>query len=56
MARIAASEAFYYLDAPIRRVAGAETPIPYNPNLERAAVPQEDDIYVAALRLVREGH
>ncbi|HKT39323.1 MAG TPA: alpha-ketoacid dehydrogenase subunit beta [Ktedonobacterales bacterium] len=56
VARIAASEAFYYLDAPIRRLGGADTPIPYNPNLERAAVPQEDDIYAAAVRLVREGH
>ncbi|HEX6542873.1 MAG TPA: alpha-ketoacid dehydrogenase subunit beta [Ktedonobacterales bacterium] len=54
-ARIAASEAFNYLDAPIRRLAGADTPIPYSPILERAAVPQEDDIYAAALRLVREG-
>jgi len=53
VARIAASEAFYYLDAPIRRLAGAEVPIPYNPILERAAVPQEDDIVAAARALVR---
>jgi pyruvate/2-oxoglutarate/acetoin dehydrogenase E1 component len=59
VARIASSEAFYYLDAPIRRLAGAEVPIPYNPALERAAVPQEDDIVAAARALVhgprREG-
>lgn len=54
-ARIAGSEAFYYLDAPVRRLGGAESPIPYNPRLERAAVPQEDDIVAAARRLVREG-
>lgn len=54
-ARIVDSEAFYYLDAPVRRLAGAETPIPYNPTLERAAVPQEDDIVQAARLLVREG-
>ena len=52
---IAGSEAFDFLDAPIRRLAGRDVPIPYNPNLERAAVPQEDDILAAARRLVREG-
>ena len=39
-ALIAESEAFDYLDAPIQRLGGAEAPIPYNPDLERAAVPQ----------------
>jgi acetoin:2,6-dichlorophenolindophenol oxidoreductase subunit beta len=36
---IADSDAFFHLDAPIRRVAGYDVPIPYNPKLERAAVP-----------------
>jgi pyruvate/2-oxoglutarate/acetoin dehydrogenase E1 component len=54
-ARIAESDAFDYLDAPIVRLGGADTPIPYNPVLERAAVPQEDDIVAAAQRLVRRG-
>ena len=31
---IADSEAFFHLDAPIRRVAGLDVPIPYNPVLE----------------------
>jgi pyruvate dehydrogenase E1 component beta subunit len=44
IASVAGSSAFDYLDAPIRRLAGADVPIPYNRNLERAAVPQEDDI------------
>lgn len=43
-ALIAESEAFDYLDAPIVRLGGAEAPIPYNPELERAAVPQTGDI------------
>jgi len=43
--------AFDYLDAPIVRVAGKNCPIPYNPNLERAAIPQVEDI-VAAVRKV----
>jgi len=54
-AQVAESEAFDFLDAPIARLGGAETPIPYNPTLERAAVPQEDDIVAAARRLVRHG-
>ncbi len=28
----------------MRRLAGADVPIPYNRNLERAAVPQQEDI------------
>ncbi len=52
-ARIASSEAFYYLDAPILRLGGAEVPIPYHPILERSATPQEEDIYQAVLRLLR---
>ncbi len=41
--------AFDYLDAPIVRVAGRNVPVPYNLRLERAAIPQEEDI-VSALR------
>jgi pyruvate dehydrogenase E1 component beta subunit len=54
-ARIAESDAFDFLDAPIVRLGGADTPIPYNPVLEKAAVPQEDDIVAAAQRLVHHG-
>lgn len=41
---IAESDVFDFLDAPIRRLGGAVTPIPYNPSLEKAAVPQIPDI------------
>jgi pyruvate/2-oxoglutarate/acetoin dehydrogenase E1 component len=44
IAAIAGSRAFDFLDAPVRRLAGRDIPIPYNRGLERAAVPQEDDI------------
>lgn len=44
---IAESEAFDYLDAPIKRLGGKAVPIPYNPKLEKAAVPQIDDIIAA---------
>ncbi len=52
-AMVAESEAFDRLDAPIRRLGGAECPIPYNPDLERAAVPQVPDIVAAARDLIR---
>ncbi|APG95319.1 alpha-ketoacid dehydrogenase subunit beta [Sinorhizobium americanum] len=52
-AMIAESEAFDYLDAPILRLGGSETPIPYNPELEKAAVPQVPDIIDAARGLAR---
>ena len=54
-AQVAESEVFDFLDAPIARLGGADVPIPYNPVLEKAAVPQEDDIVAAARRLVRRG-
>jgi acetoin:2,6-dichlorophenolindophenol oxidoreductase subunit beta len=52
---IAASEAFDFLDAPIHRLAGRDIPIPYNRTLEKAAVPQVEDIVAAARALAQEG-
>jgi pyruvate/2-oxoglutarate/acetoin dehydrogenase E1 component len=52
-AMIAQSEAFAYLEAPIVRLGGADVPIPYNRNLERAAVPQVEDIVEASRKLAR---
>jgi pyruvate dehydrogenase E1 component beta subunit len=43
-----AEQAFDYLDAPIRRVAQAEVPLPYNRRLEQMALPQVDDVIRAA--------
>jgi pyruvate dehydrogenase E1 component beta subunit len=54
-AQVAESDAFDFLDAPIARLGGADCPIPYNPVLEKAAVPQEDGIVAATTRLVRRG-
>jgi len=54
-ARISESEAFDCLDAPIMRLGGAEVPIPYSPILEKAAVPQEDDIVAGARKLLSGG-
>lgn len=40
-------EAFDYVDAPIKRVAQKEVPLPYNRNLEQMALPQVEDVIEA---------
>ena len=45
-------EAFTFLDAPIRRVAGAFTPIPFAHALERAVLPSDEGILEEARDLV----
>jgi pyruvate dehydrogenase E1 component beta subunit len=40
-------EAFDYVDAPIKRVAQKEVPLPYNRNLEQLALPQVEDVVKA---------
>lgn len=49
-----ADAGFDDLDAPIRRVHGAQAPTPYAPSLERAVVPNVDRIVQAIRDLVRE--
>ena len=53
VARIAASKAFDYLEAPVRRLTGLDIPIPYNRNLERHTVPQVENIIAEARKLVK---
>ena len=53
-AQVAESDLFHALAAPIARLGGADSPIPYNPVLERATVPQEADIVAAARRVVTQ--
>ncbi|MBE9638792.1 pyruvate dehydrogenase (acetyl-transferring) E1 component subunit alpha [Salipiger mangrovisoli] len=47
-------QAFWTLDAPVRRVCSAEVPIPYARHLEQAAIPQVSAI-VAAVRALLGG-
>ncbi|MGH7776109.1 MAG: transketolase C-terminal domain-containing protein, partial [Candidatus Dormibacterales bacterium] len=48
--------AFDYLDAPVLRLGGAEVPMPYSREMERAAIPSERDIVALALTAVgKEG-
>ncbi len=46
------SDAFFYLDAPVKRLGGLDVPIPYNPNLEALVVPTEDKITAAVRELL----
>jgi pyruvate/2-oxoglutarate/acetoin dehydrogenase E1 component len=52
VAALVAEEALFHLDAPIRRVAVPDTPIPFAPVMERAVIPQVDDILDAVRSVV----
>ena len=45
-------ECFYELDAPPVRVSARNVPIPYNRTLERAAVPNADEVVAAVLHML----
>jgi pyruvate dehydrogenase E1 component beta subunit len=45
-------EAYDDLDGPVLRIAGRNTPIPYNLNIEKACVPSVEDIVAGVLRMV----
>lgn len=55
IASVTESEAFFHLDARIERVCGEEVPIPYNPTLEREAVPTPEKIEAAIRRATEHG-
>jgi 2-oxoisovalerate dehydrogenase E1 component beta subunit len=46
-------EAFENLDAPVKRVTAPDTPVPFSPPLEKAFIPQVDDV-VAGLKALAE--
>jgi pyruvate dehydrogenase E1 component beta subunit len=51
IAALIMEHAFDWLDAPLRRVAGKDVPLPYAANLEQLAIPQVADV-VAAVKEV----
>lgn len=51
IASILIEEAFDYLDAPIKKLASIDAPLPYAQNLERLALPKTANIVSAALEL-----
>lgn len=53
IASIVAEKGFEYLKAPIKRLGGQAVPIPSNKKLEKAAVPQVEDIIEVAKDLLR---
>jgi 2-oxoisovalerate dehydrogenase E1 component beta subunit len=52
VAALIGAEAFEDLDAPIRRLTAADVPIPFSPPLERAVLPQLDDMKEACRELL----
>ncbi|MCC6224278.1 MAG: alpha-ketoacid dehydrogenase subunit beta [Thermoleophilia bacterium] len=44
IAATVAEEAFESLDAPVRRIAAPDTPVPFSPPLERRFIPQVEDV------------
>jgi len=44
------TDAFNYLDAPFERVTGADIPMPYATELEKASLPQVEDVVAAVER------
>ena len=52
-ARVAEWPAIYSLTEPVTRLCGMDVPIPYAPQLEKAVVPQLDDIVEGAKSLMR---
>ncbi|MGZ4384142.1 MAG: alpha-ketoacid dehydrogenase subunit beta [Gaiellaceae bacterium] len=51
IAATVAEEAFEDLDAPVRRIAAPDTPVPFSPPLERAFIPQVADVATALREL-----
>jgi len=43
--------AFYYLDAPVRRMGAMHVPIPFSPSLEDVTVPSERQVFDVAREL-----
>jgi pyruvate/2-oxoglutarate/acetoin dehydrogenase E1 component len=56
IASLIQERAFDYLDAPVRIVAGMNTPIPFNLHLEKQCVPQVDDIIRSVKEVMYHGH
>jgi pyruvate/2-oxoglutarate/acetoin dehydrogenase E1 component len=53
-AAVVESDAFDHLYAPVRRVCGRDVPMPYAAELERATIPQTEDLEKAAAELVED--
>jgi len=54
LAALIQEQAFDHLDAPVQRVTGADTPMPYSKPLEQAAMPHEEHVVKAVLSTFRD--
>jgi pyruvate dehydrogenase E1 component beta subunit len=52
IAALIAEECFDDLDAPVKRVAAADVPMPFSPELEKLVVPKAEDLVAAVRALV----
>jgi pyruvate dehydrogenase E1 component beta subunit len=53
IASVIADGAFYYLDAPIKRMGAMDVPVPFSPVLEDLTVPTEKTVFETAVALCR---
>ncbi len=51
IASVIADGAFYYLDAPVKRIGAMDVPIPFSPVLEDLTVPTEQNVFGMAKQL-----
>jgi pyruvate dehydrogenase E1 component beta subunit len=51
IAAVIADGAFYYLDAPVKRIGAMDVPVPFSPALEDLTVPTEQSVFEAAKQL-----
>jgi len=51
LASVIADGAFYYLDAPVKRMGAMDVPVPFSPALEDITVPTEETVYQMAKSL-----
>jgi pyruvate/2-oxoglutarate/acetoin dehydrogenase E1 component len=55
LASVIAEGAFYYLDAPVKRMGALDVPVPFSPALEDLTVPDAERVAAAARQLVGRG-
>ncbi len=51
IASVIADGAFYYLDAPVKRMGAMDVPVPFSPVLEDLTVPSEKAVFELAKTL-----
>jgi pyruvate/2-oxoglutarate/acetoin dehydrogenase E1 component len=54
IASLIADEAFYYLDAPVKRMGAMDVPVPFSPVLEDQTVPTPESVAEMAQRLCKK--